>query len=1118
MKKKRSKRRYKVADKIGAGAFATVYAAEDTKLNREVAIKQLHEQYLEDKDQLERYWQEAQLLGALDHPNIMTIFDVVRSKGCLILERMQGSLQQIYNDKPMPVHDVRQTISQVAQGLKCLHENGIIHGDVKPGNLFLSKQDVVKLGDFGLARRANDDDGSLVKGTTRYMAPELVSEEFGDVGPASDLYSLGFSALEMLVGPEFESLFPDLIAFGRDRQMAWMMWHCSPDRKLPPVQTLLEGVPDDLANVLQKLTSKDQSNRYTSAAEVLADLSGDTKPVGTSLKEEAAAAEELARQKKKKRRRFALLASVASLLLSLGIIYFAQDRTEPPERKVPPPVRGIVQNVRPIDQKLVLDLGFDRKEFKLLSKDKITLNRSERPLRDLELGDRVVIYTRLEPEGKSRYEIVAFRPATHTGVIQDIRGEENKFVLSVVKGEESGKEFVLSAPPETPITLNAMSKKGSEPYTFEALRIGDRVVVHHSDDESGMMALSIDALREVTLSGFVRKIEPRQRVITIALGESDEDVDSFVRIPLNSECMIKLNDLTSLNDQLVTFANLSPGDKVTLQHDTQVNSIDAYRVFYDEGAIVDIDYQNNSFSIDNGRALFNLNPDQEIELDGEPVQLADLRVGDQIKLSHDSPGESAPMVDSLTAIRPSDPSKWAILISNQEFNDNQIPKLSNNNAQRIFHSLVKRYAVPEEQAFLCDNFERVRIEQEISKWIANVPADAELYVYVSTRAFAEREKNVYLAAKDSDFSSMDETAIKLDWLIDQLDNCRTTKKLLLLDCTHSDRKSDSRQLAATDMIDVVRSTHRGGYPRSVFVLGSCQSGQFDINTPNGEDIGLFAATLADAFAGQADQAKDNKIEVTELADFVSKKVQSAANSICVIQQPQLILPDATPPRISMAARQSIIALLARFSEKRIDVDKVGEMASLADRVSGGQPEPMLAYGIILIKATKMDQAYEVLERVRLKHPSSLLAHRAVIWLHFYKTRYDDGFTKIFSMLEQIPKPDDVDGPYDETTLNIFEWSGMLREIATSSSDWNERVPSDEEAQKLDERASEYGDIPSARYEKGRADIRKIYADLASSFDAKPQTPLDRRRTRIRTFMKSIAGPEAIAEIRDGLDK
>ncbi len=86
-----------------------------------------------------------------------------------------------------------------------------------------------------MARRAGNDEGSLLKGTTKYMAPEVVSDQFGRVGPHSDLYSLGFSIYELLCGENFETLFPGLNAFGRDKQVAWMMWHAAADRRLPEI-------------------------------------------------------------------------------------------------------------------------------------------------------------------------------------------------------------------------------------------------------------------------------------------------------------------------------------------------------------------------------------------------------------------------------------------------------------------------------------------------------------------------------------------------------------------------------------------------------------------------------------------------------------------------------------------------------------------------------------------------------------------------------------------------------------------------------------------------------------------------------------------------------------------
>ncbi|MDA0282590.1 MAG: serine/threonine-protein kinase [Planctomycetota bacterium] len=273
--------RYELLEKVGAGSFATVYRARDTELGREVAIKQIHDQYLQMPEQMERYWQEAQLLAQLQHPNIITFFDIDRERGWLIMELMQGNLADRITTEPLDLKSVRTSLAHCLRALKYLHSQGIVHGDVKPANMMIDSRKRIKLGDFGLSRRVSDEDGSLLKGTTKYMAPEVMSEDFGEVGPSSDLYSLGFAAYELMCGPNFESLFPGLNAFGRDRQVGWMMWHAAPDRNLPEISRVLQGVPEDLAHVVQKLVSKDQSRRYQTATEALSELQIDIKIVKT---------------------------------------------------------------------------------------------------------------------------------------------------------------------------------------------------------------------------------------------------------------------------------------------------------------------------------------------------------------------------------------------------------------------------------------------------------------------------------------------------------------------------------------------------------------------------------------------------------------------------------------------------------------------------------------------------------------------------------------------------------------------------------------------------------------------------------------------------------------------
>jgi len=1119
----KSSRRYEIKDKIGAGDFAVVHTARDTKLGRDVAVKQLHRQYLDDQEKLERYWLEAQLLVAVEHPNVMTIYDVIRSKGCLILELMKGSLKQIYAGRPMPVAEVREMIQQAARGLECLHAEGIIHGDIKPGNLFLSRQGIVKLGDFGLARRASDSDGSLVKGTTQYMAPELVSEEFGDVGPASDLYSLGFTALELLVGPDFESLFPDLIAFGRDRQMAWMMWHCSADRRLPPVQKLLEGVPDDLANVIGKLIQKRQQHRYKSAAEVIADLSGTTTTnVGQSLEEEAAAAAALARQKKKRRRKYAIAAFSTSLVLCLAYLFYPQAKPAPPP-ELPPAIYGVVQNIV-ADDKFVLDVGENWKEIKVVPQDTVTLNRKQRQLRDLQLGDRVTVYTRLTDDQKKIFEIVAFRPETHTGVVEKVSAD-GKLTLRVTEGSEADQEFVMNVPADTPVTLNKTSSNEQGPVTLTTLAEGDQAEVKLSDDEEGMLALKIDAIREMQLTGTLRKINAAEGKITVdvaaTVGDENSAASRLVTLGVASDCAVWINGLTALNQKLIRLSDLQAGDQVEVKHDIRVTQISAQRILSGQGRITRIDFLNATFTVQladqSSPVKFTVAADCEITLGGEEIDFQSLRAGDQVKLTHDSPDADTPALNNLEATRPSDPNKWAILIGNGVFDDPRVPRLPQvaANLALLQDSLQKRYAVPPTQTLVCENFDRVRLKQEIPNWLKRVASGHEVYVYLSSQVFDVAGDTMYLIPKDFAADKPGDTGIKLDWLIDELDQCQTKHKLLLLDCTHAN--SGAMTFAPIEIIDRLRANQRGGYPRSVFVLGSCSPGQHGLTSSSANELGLFAEVLAAGFRGAADLERDNQLVITELAEYVVKQAESKSRGGQALQIPQLILPNPTPPRISDQVKADLLELMSQFGKRNPDFSEVSAAASRISASSGGQPEPMLIYGLLLADDFKFDPALEVLEALAVKHPTSLPTLSAVTWLHFYKSRYDTGFEKLELLLAQVPPPDRVNNQYSPQWLHRFEWMGRLHELAARA-DWSRRQPSAEQLKKFSASIEQLGEKPVAAFQKGQSHVKKVLAEIEQEIVDDPNSQADLKRGRLRTFVDSIVNDSLIAEIREGLDK
>ena len=164
--------------------------------------------------------------------------------------------------------------------MQFLHQNGVIHGDVKPSNLLVDARNRVKLGDFGLARRASNEEGSLLKGTTKYMAARAGQSAVRRRRAGQRSLFAGLLGLRADVRAAVRVALsrPGLL---RPRpQIAWMMWHAAADRNLPEISKVLEGVPDDLARAIQRMVVKDPARRYQSAAEALRDLRPDPRLAG----------------------------------------------------------------------------------------------------------------------------------------------------------------------------------------------------------------------------------------------------------------------------------------------------------------------------------------------------------------------------------------------------------------------------------------------------------------------------------------------------------------------------------------------------------------------------------------------------------------------------------------------------------------------------------------------------------------------------------------------------------------------------------------------------------------------------------------------------------------------
>jgi serine/threonine-protein kinase len=260
---------YELFEELGRGSNTVVYRSYDLSLGREVAIKELDENSRRDPRQRERFLREAQFLAQFEHDNVLRVYSVDPERGWIVMELMKGTLASIIAAGPSDPDLVRSVLKQTLEALAFLHEKNKVHGTVRPTNLLINDAGRVKLSEF--EQTAVGGELRAPKGSKKYLAPELIKPEFGGFGPPLDLYCLGFTALELLKGPQFDTLFPGTGKGAIDADIAWLRWHSSPD-ELPPAKKLIKNIPDDLAHVLDHMLKKRVADRPQSAHAVLKEL------------------------------------------------------------------------------------------------------------------------------------------------------------------------------------------------------------------------------------------------------------------------------------------------------------------------------------------------------------------------------------------------------------------------------------------------------------------------------------------------------------------------------------------------------------------------------------------------------------------------------------------------------------------------------------------------------------------------------------------------------------------------------------------------------------------------------------------------------------------------------
>jgi tRNA A-37 threonylcarbamoyl transferase component Bud32 len=261
--------RYKVLKELGRGAMGLVYLGKDPTIQRFVAIKTMRLDHIDHDDKLQdfkaRFFREAESTGRLSHPNIVTIFDAGEEDdlGYIAMELIEGTPLKQWSRKPnlMPINEILLIVATVADALDYAHQQGVVHRDIKPANIMLTKDRVVKVMDFGIAKMASSSktETNIVLGTPTYMSPEQIAGK--KVDGRSDIFSLGVVLFELLTGQ---------LPFTADNLSAVLF--SIAHHPHPPIQTLRPDLPPMVQEIVDRALQKELPHRYRRADEFASEL------------------------------------------------------------------------------------------------------------------------------------------------------------------------------------------------------------------------------------------------------------------------------------------------------------------------------------------------------------------------------------------------------------------------------------------------------------------------------------------------------------------------------------------------------------------------------------------------------------------------------------------------------------------------------------------------------------------------------------------------------------------------------------------------------------------------------------------------------------------------------
>ncbi len=270
--------KYIIQEVVGRGGWSIVYKGMHANLNMPVAVKMLKHDMAMDEDFLSRFENEARTIANLNHENIVKVYDIEQLYRTvfIVMEYLRGEslYEMLLDEQKLPPPRALNIILQICAGLRYAHEQGVIHGDVKPANIFVQTDDRAKILDFGLACQTGTRSTRIV-GTPKYFSPEAI--RLGPVDARSDVYSLGVSSYRIVTGQEaFQS--PDIAN----------LCHMHLYEPTPDPAALVEDLPEELRTFILKATAKSPNDRFQNMAEAIHHLQPLTHRLGVELPEQSA--------------------------------------------------------------------------------------------------------------------------------------------------------------------------------------------------------------------------------------------------------------------------------------------------------------------------------------------------------------------------------------------------------------------------------------------------------------------------------------------------------------------------------------------------------------------------------------------------------------------------------------------------------------------------------------------------------------------------------------------------------------------------------------------------------------------------------------------------------------